>query len=373
MRIFFATGEASGDMLAAALAGAMREFEPQACFRGIGGERMRAAGFTLTTRTTGWASLGPVAALRRIPPLLLNMLRHALWLRLRPYDLVVLIDFGAYNLRFARALRTLGYRRPILYFFPPGAWLDRARQARAVAASTVPLVPFEHQRDFFRSLGYEVPYFGHPLASLVNARPPRVPAPRDGGVAAILPGSRRGEIEWHLPRLLDAAVLLQERRPNARFIVSLASDEAASYAEPFLRAQRYARLASRMVRGAEAAFDVADAAWIASGTAVLEAALREVPTVALYVLAPAQAAIGYRVWLRHHPYITLPNVLLGREIVPELLQENATPPQLCDALDRLLADPAPQLEAMRAVRAALGPSDALRRCATFATALARSA
>jgi len=373
VRIFFATGEASGDMLAAALATAMREFEPAASFWGIGGERMREAGFTLTTRTMGWASLGPLAALRRIPPLLFNMLRHALWLRLRPYDLVVLIDFGAYNLRFARTLRALGYRRPILYFFPPGAWLDRTRQAHAVAVNTVPLVPFEHQRDFFASLGCEVAYFGHPLASLVHARAPRAPAPRDGGVIALLPGSRRGEIEWHLPRLLDAAALLAQRRPSARFVVSIASDEAAAYVAPMLRAQQYARLAGQTVGGAEAAFDLADAAWVASGTAVLEATLREVPTVALYVLAPAQAAIARRVWLNDHPYITLPNILLEREVVPELLQDDATPLRLCDAVDRLLADPTPQLEAMRAVRAALGAPDALRRCAAFAAALARSA
>jgi len=372
VRIFFATGEASGDMLAAALATAMREFEPAACFWGIGGERMREAGFTLTTHTTGWASLGPLAALRRIPPLLFNMLRNALWLRLRPYDLVVLIDFGAYNLRFARTLRALGYRRPILYFFPPGAWLDRARQARAVAASAVPLVPFEHQRDFFGSLGCEVAYFGHPLASLVHARSPRAPAPCDGGLVALLPGSRRGEIALLLPRLLEAAARLQERRPKARFIVSIANDEAARYAQPILAAQRYAHLVSATVRGAGAAFDVADAAWIASGTAVLEATLREVPTVALYALAPAQAAIGRRVWLGDHPYVTLPNILLGREVVPELLQDDATPQKLCDALGRLLADPAPRLDAMRAVRAALGPPDALRRGAAFAAVLARS-
>lgn len=360
-------------MLAAALATAMREFEPAASFWGIGGERMREAGFTLTTRTTGWASLGPLAALRRIPRLLFNMLGHALWLRVRPYDLVVLIDFGAYNLRFARTLRAVGYRRPILYFFPPGAWLDRERQARAVAASTVPLVPFEHQRDFFGSLGCEVAYFGHPLASLVYARSPRAPAPRDGGVIALLPGSRRGEIEQHLPRLLDAADLLRGRRPQARFIVSIASDEAARYVQPILADKRYAGLVDGTVRGAGAAFDVADAVWVASGTAVLEAALREVSTVALYVLAPAQAAIARRVWLKAHHYITLPNILLEREVVPELLQADATPLRLCDAVDRLLADPTPQLEAMRAVRAALGAPDALRRCAAFAAALARSA
>lgn len=382
-RVFFATGEASGDMLAAALGTALRDFLPDVRLCGIGGERMSGAGFALTTRTTGWASLGPLAALRRIAPLLLNMLCHALWLCAVRHDLIVLVDFGAYNLRLAKMLRALGYRRPILYFFPPGAWLDRASQAGAVARTTVPLVPFAHQRDFYRSLGLRTAYFGHPLASLIAPRTPRAPAQRDGGVIALLPGSRRGEIERHLPLLLAAATLLLRRRPQARFIVSVANDEAAGYIAAIVGSgQRHleirkqhdgspgaAALALETVRGTSGAFEEADAAWIASGTAVLEAALWEVPAVALYVVARSQAALGRRIWLRDHPYITLPNILLRREIVPERLQDDATPEKLCSAIEPLLADPAAQLRELRAVRAALGPPGALRCSAAFAAAL----
>ncbi len=368
-RVFFATGEASGDMLAAALGTALREFVPEVRLCGIGGERMAAAGFRLTTRTTGWASLGPLAALRRIPPLLVNLLRHAVWLRGVRHELVVLVDFGAYNLRLAKTLRAFGYRRPVLYFFPPGAWLDRASQAAAVARTAVPLVPFAHQRDFYRSLGLGVAYFGHPLATLVQPRSRRAAAPRDGGTIALLPGSRRGEIEQHLPLLLAAATLLLQHRPQARFIVSVANDEAAGYVAAILRARGVTAALLQTVRGSGAAFERADAAWIASGTAVLEAALREVPAVALYVVAPAQAAYGRRIWLRDHPYITLPNILLDREIVPECLQDDATPERLCAAIEPLLVDPATQLRELRAVRAALGPPGALRRSAAFAAAL----
>ena len=258
-------------MLAATLAEAMREFVPQATFGGIGGERMLAAGFALTTRTAGWASLGPVEALRRIPPLLLNMLRHAAWLRAAPWDLVVLVDFGAYNLRFAKTLRALGYTGPILYYFPPGAWLDRPTQAAAVARTTIPLTAFAHQRDFYRSLGLGIAWFGHPLASLIVPRPARPPAPEDGGLVALLPGSRRGEIARHLPPLLAACALVRVHRPAVRFVVGAADGEAERAIE-----REFARGGFRMaiVRGARAAFDEADAAWIASGTAVLEATLR---------------------------------------------------------------------------------------------------
>ena len=336
---------------------------------------MLAAGFTLTTRTTDWASMGPIEALRRIPPLLANALAHAVWLRARPWDLVVLVDFGAYNVRLAKALRALGYAGPILYYFPPGAWLDKSAQALTVARNATPLTAFAHQRDFYHSLDLGIAYFGHPLVSLVAPRAPRPLAAPDAGVVALLPGSRRGEIARHLPPLLAACERLRARRPNASFVIGAADGEAAQLVAHLLatRARTEATLDVTVVRGARAALDAADAAWIASGTAVLEAALREVPAVALYILSRAQAKIATRVWLRDHPYITLPNILLGREVVPEVLQAAATPERLAAALEAVLSDPAPQLRAMRDVRAALGEPQALRRCAAFAVALGRAA
>jgi lipid-A-disaccharide synthase len=375
MRVFVATGEASGDMLAAALAVALRECVPDATFAGVGSERMAAAGFALTTRTAGWAAMGPIEALRRIPPLFANVWRHAFWLRAKPWDLVVLIDFGAYNLRFAKTLRLLGYRRPILYLMPPGAWLDKPAQARAVARYATALTAFAHQRDFYVSLGLPSAYFGHPLVSLVGPREPRPPAPPDGGVIAILPGSRRGELARHLPPLFDALRILRAARPRARFVIGAADSESE---RTIVRALEAAfpppgggrEHGVRIVGGAREALDGADAAWIASGTAVLEATLREVPTVAFYVIARSQVAIAKRVWRK--PYITLPNLLVDAAVVPELVQDAVTPQRLVRAIEPLLLDPAGQLAAMRAVRATLGPADALQRCANFAAELART-
>jgi lipid-A-disaccharide synthase len=355
-------------MLAAALAGAMRDIEPDIRFVGIGSERMSAAGIGLTTRTTGWASMGPIGAIKRIPPLFFNMWRHALWLRSSPWDLIVVVDFGASNLRFAKTLRGLGYPGPILYFFPPGAWLDRPSQARKVARYTTALTPFAHQRDFYRSLKLPVTYFGHPLVSLIQPRASRPPAPPDGGVIGILPGSRRAEIARHLGRLLKAARIVRARRPNARFIVSAADADAEASIAAELKRTFFDGV--RIVRGAEPVLEKADAAWIASGTAVLEAALREVPTVALYVIEAAQVGLARKL-MGDRPWVTLPNILLEREIVPEVLQDDATPERLADALEPLLRDPAEQLAGMRAVRASLGAPDALQRCAAFAVSLAR--
>ncbi len=368
MRVFFATGEPSGDMLAATLAEAIREFAPDARFRGIGGERMRAAGIEIVTPTAGWASMGPLAALRLIPKLLFDAFRQTLRLRLAPVDLVVLVDFGAYNLRLARLLRWSGYTGRVLYYFPPGAWLDSPSKARVVAENAIPLTAFAHQRDFYASLGLDCAWFGHPLCSLVEPRAARPPAPPRGGTVALLPGSRRGEIAFHLPPLLAACALVRARRPEATFVVSAAD----AYVERFISAElARAGVRMRIVRGTSAAFETADAAWIASGTAVLEATLREVPTVALYVISAAQARIARRVWLDRHPFVTLPNILLGREMIRERLQEAATPQNLADDVEELLRAPECRIAEMRAFRALLGPPDALRRCAAFATVLAR--
>jgi lipid-A-disaccharide synthase len=120
----------------------------------------------------------------------------------------------------------------------------------------------------------------------------------------------------------------------------------------------------RIVQGVHSALEAADAALVASGTAVLEAALREVPTAALYVVSNAQAKIARRVYKK--PFITLPNILLDRPLIPELLQEQATPANLAEAADLLLRDASEQIAGMREVRSRLGPPDALVRCARFA-------
>ena len=372
MRIFMATGEPSGDMSAAALADAIRTIVPGAVFEGIGGERMRAAGFRIATETRGWASMGPLAAIPKIAPLWVTMWRHALALRANPPALVVLVDFGAFNLRFAKSLRTIGYRGPIVYFFPPGAMLDRYKQAHAVARWTRPLSAFARQRDYYRWLGLDIAYFGHPLVSLVLPRPPHPPPPRDGGTVALLPGSRRREIERHGGRLIAAFAALRAARPRLRGLIGAADADAERQIRRMLSlAGPEMRIGLEVVRGADAALERADAAWIKSGTAVLEAALREVPAVALYVVSPSEVEIGRRMW--HGPYITLPNILLAREAIPELLQEAATPERLAAALAALLDDPSGQIADVRALRAALGPPDALTRCAQYAVDVARGA
>ena len=223
------------------------------------------------------------------------------------FDLIVLVDFGAFNLRIAKARACSDTRTPILYYFPPGAWLDNAAQARRSRARCDALTAFAHQRDFYRSLGLPIAWFGHPLASLMAPRPPRPAPPPTAGSVALLPGSREASSRAIRRALLALSCSCATRRPQ------LTRCSSAAHREP-RRAGSRARCGSRRRAGrdrpgARAALERADAASVASGTAVLEAALLEVPTVALYILGRRAGHVRAARLLGR--FVTLPNLLLG--------------------------------------------------------------
>lgn len=369
MRYFLSSGEASGELAATLIAQAIRRIDPQAQFEGIGAARMRDCGIRIWRDHTGWASMGPIAAIPRIPKLLLTMLRTAQHIVQSKPDIVILVDFGAFNVRLAKRLRRIGYRGPILDVFPPATWLDRANVARDVAAIATPLTAFAHQRDFYRSLGLPIAYFGHPLAGQYTLRPARETPSADNGTIALLPGSRRGELRYHLPRLLEAFQELRAKRPQLRGIVGAADERG----ERMIReaALRAGIADLTYVRGTQAAIAQADAAWVASGTAVLECALSGVPAVALYVIATVLVKHARRVYSGR--FITLPNLVLDRAVVPEFLQDAATPHNLAQAMDGVLRDPHAQYREFERLRDALGPPDALEQCAAYAVRLAQGA
>lgn len=367
MRYFLSSGEASGELAATLIAQAIARVDPQAQFEGIGAARMRENGIPLWRDHTGWASMGPLAAIPRIPKLLVVMLDTARHIVQSKPDLVILVDFGAFNLRLAKRLRAIGYRGAVLDVFPPGTWLDRAKTARDVAAVAMPLTAFAHQRDFYASLGLPIAYFGHPLAGQYAMRAPRAAPPPGNGMVALLPGSRGGELRYHVPRLLAAFTQLRAKRPQLRGVIGAADDRAQTSLRAAAKRAGLGDLA--IVRGTQAALAHADAAWVASGTAVLECALSGVPAVALYVIAPMLVKHARRVYSGR--FVALPNLVLDRPVVPELLQDDATPDRLARAMDELLRDPAAQYGEFVRLREALGPPDALERCASFAVDLAR--
>ena len=201
-------------------------------------------------------------------------------------------------------------------------------------------------------------------------RAARAAPPRDGGCVALLPGSRGGELHRHVPALLRALEELRRTRPRLRATLGAADAQAQKALSRTVLA-----LGAHDVRveiGVRAALADADAAWVASGTAVLETVLLGVPAIALYIVAPSVVWYGRRMQRRivGGRFITLPNLVADKEIVPEYLQDDATPERLARAMDDLLADPARQRAHFPALRAALGEPGALDRCAAFAVKLA---
>jgi lipid-A-disaccharide synthase len=285
-------------------------------------------------------------------------------------DLVILVDFGAFNLRLATTLRTrLRYSGPLLYAFPPAAWLDNEKRAQLVSSVAVPMPAFEHQYRFYKSLRLPVVYFGYPLVSKYVLRPLRPRPSEDGGTVALLPGSRSGELRFNLPRIVGALRLLQGRRPQLRAIFGAATDAGEKRLHRIIARERLLNVS--VVRGVQAAVADADAAIVVSGTAVLETTLLGVPSVAMYVISPAQVRIAHKIY--SGKYVTLPNLILERELVPELLQDDATPERLADSIEALLRNPLSQYDAFAELHERVGPPTALEDSARFAVALGRAA
>ncbi len=360
-------GEASGDLQGALLLRELRALRPDLRCEAIGSDRLRAAGAQIVADSAEWATIGPISVIGKIPMLLYMWHRIMRRMHANPPRLIVPIDFGAFNLRLATRMRRDGYSGKIVYYFPPGAWLYDERQAREVAAAATPLAAFPNQRDFYRSLSLPVEYFGNPLVSVIASRASE-PASGKPGIVAF-PGSRQEEVGLLLPVVARAAKRLAQER-GATFTLAVASTARAKQIESLWAKSggpEGATLASG--DGIASALERAHLAWVASGTAVLETALRGVPQIAFYKISPAQ----YRIAQRRVPQfvdgpITLPNLLLKRPIVPELLQDGFTPERLAESTAQFLDQPqrrAEQIAAYAELRATLGPADALQRIARY--------
>ena len=309
--------------------------------------------------------MGPAAAIPRIPKLLYAMLRTAAHINASRPDLVVLVGLRRFQPALGRHAAPHRVRRCDPRPFSARAWLDDARKARRVSRLCIPVTAFAHQWTLSQP-GLPHRVFRSSAGGALRLAGAAAGASAPGRHGRMLPGSRGGELRRHVPRLLDAFAALRRRRPALRGRFAAADARAERIIAESMRQRSFAGI--DIERGVERALQNADGAWVASGTAVLETALVGVPAVALYVIPPALERYGKR--MIKHRYITLPNLVLGREIVPELLQDAASPEALADTLDRLMLDPSEQLRAFEEMRAALGPSDALDRCARFAVSLA---
>lgn len=378
MEVFIVAGEPSGDRQGAALAGEIRRLEPRAGITGVGGQAMAGAGVRLLFDSSGWAAIGVPEALKKVPGLWLKQRAMLRRLRERPPAVMVLIDFGAFNLRLARAIRGSGI--PILYYFPPRSWSRAAPTGDLTDLVDAIATPFPWSERVLAGGRAEVRWVGHPLVEQV--RPSITPAAarerwgvaEDERVVAVAPGSRAQELRLILPELAGAAATLSRELPGLRFAVSA----APGVRQDRLR-QRFRRLGIEpiVIAGLDPdLLQVAEVALVTSGTATLEMAILGVPMVVVYKVSRA-GVLQYAIMRRMRGplrFIAMPNLVLEREVVPELVQERARAEVIAAGARRLLDDRA-AWERMRRdlhqVAAALGPPGAAARAAAMALALAR--
>jgi lipid-A-disaccharide synthase len=354
LRVALVAGEASGDILGAGLMQALKTRHPQIEFIGVGGPLMQAEGLSAYFPMERLAVMGLVEVLGRLPELLMRRRRLIKTLIAAKPDVFIGIDAPDFNLGLELKLRRAGIKT--VHYVSPSVWAWRQKRVLKIRdACDLMLCLFPFEAQFYDAHQVPVRFVGHPLADAIPQQADRAAArealdlPQDGTVVALLPGSRGGEVARLGALFLDTAVRLRTLRPGIRFVVPCASPERRVQLEQMLvgRDLPLSLLDSR----SHDALAACDAVLIASGTATLEALLYKRPMVVAYKVAP----LTYRILKRlvSSAYISLPNLLAERLLVPELIQDAATPEALAQALAPLLDDGEVQTEGFDVIHRAL--------------------
>ncbi|WP_434456373.1 lipid-A-disaccharide synthase [Stutzerimonas urumqiensis] len=337
LRIALVAGEASGDILGAGLMRSIAAVRPDVEFIGVGGARMERAGLTSLFPMERLSVMGLVEVIGRLPELLSRRRRLAATLIEAQPDVFIGIDAPDFNLGLELTLRQAGIRT--VHYVSPSVWAWRQKRVlkmRAACDLVLTLFPFEAR--FYETHGVPVRFVGHPLADDVPLAIDRAEAcdrlglPSDEPVVALMPGSREGEVARLGTLFLDTAERLRALRPGVRFVLPCANPQRREQIEAMLV---HRELPLMLLDGrSHDALAACDAVLIASGTATLEALLFKRPMVVAYRVAP----LTYRILRRlvRSPFVSLPNLLAGTPLVPELLQEAAQPDEMASLLAGLL-------------------------------------
>ena len=343
-------GEASGDLLGSHFMATLKEARPEVRFVGIGGPKMQSEGMEVLFPMEKLAVRGYVEVLRHYREIIgIRSKLRKYFLANRP-DLFIAVDAPDFNLNLELALKQHGI--PTIHYVSPSIWAWRGERIHKIKrAVSHMLALFPHEPKLYQQAGVPVDYVGHPLADMLPEQPNRAEMretmriPTHAKVFALLPGSRQSEVRQLARTLIETAKLILQKLPDARFLVPLASRETRGIFEQALYDCGAQELPITMLFGhAQDAMIVADGVLVASGTATLEAALLKRPMVITYRMP----ALSWWLMKRksYQPYFGLPNILCGRFVVPELMQEDATPENLAQALLNLLnnKDAVEQLE-----------------------------
>ena len=365
-KILISAGEASGDIHAAAVTAALKKIDSAIEVFGMGGDAVRAAGGEVLFDIKDHGVMGFVEVIKKLPDLFKLRSDFARVMDERKPDCLVVVDYPGFNMKLAKVAHDKGI--PVVSYIAPSAWAwnkGRAKNVAKIVDKVACIFPFEY--DVYEEAGAPVEFVGHPLLDIVHPSMERAAAEAWAGKEAghplvlLMPGSRLMEIEKMLPTLLEGAKLLKKQLPEVQFAMPRAGTIPLELLQSKIKASG---LEIKITEGHNYdLFSVADLALATSGTVTLEAALCGLPSVIVYRTSALNAFIARRVI--NIPNIGLPNIVAGRQILPELLQEDFTPANVANTAVELLApERRPQLEANLAyMKARLGEPGAVNRVA----------
>ena len=372
-RILISAGEASGDLYAGAVTRGIKQLNPETEVFGMGGDCLREAGGEVLFDIKDHSLMGFVEVLKKLPDVW--KLRNAFidLMEKRKPDVLLTIDYPGFNMRLAKLAKERGIN--VVYFIAPQVWAWRPGRAADVAKVTDKIAcifPFEC--DFYKSYGADIEFIGHPLVDTVKPSLSRKEAEELAGkrtghpLILLMPGSREMEIQRLLPVMLDAVKILKQKRPELDFAIPRAATIAKEILEDSVR---QAGLNIRLIEGHNYdVMSVADLAIVTSGTVTLEAAMCGLGCEILYKSSPVSFWIAKRVV--KIPNIGLPNIVAGRQIEPELLQDDCTPENIAaTALKMLEPERFAQLQRdLQEVKEKLGEPGAVKRVAELVLRMA---
>lgn len=365
-KILISAGEASGDIHAAAVTAALKQIDSSVEVFGMGGDALRAAGGEVLFDIKDHGVMGFVEVIKKLPDLFKLRSDFARVMDERKPDCLVVVDYPGFNMKLAKVAHDKGI--PVVSYIAPSAWAwnkGRAKNVAKIVDKVACIFPFEY--DVYEEAGAPVEFVGHPLLDIVHPTMERAEAEAWAGKEAghplvlLMPGSRLMEIEKMLPNLLAGAKLLKKQLPEVQFAMPRAGTIPLELLQSKIKASG---LEIKITEGHNYdLFSVADLALATSGTVTLEAALCGLPSIIVYRTSALNAFIARRVI--NIPNIGLPNIVAGRQILPELLQEDFTPANVAKTAVELLApERRPQLEADLAfMKARLGEPGAVKRVA----------
>ena len=362
-KIMISVGEASGDLHGASVAKAIKEINPHAYIFGMGGINMKNNGVEIYHDIADLGVIGFVEVMKNLRRLFQLKADLVELMKKEKPDVLVVIDYPDFNMRLAKEAKKLNI--PIVSYISPSAWAWRPGRAKNVAKIVdciAAIFPFE--ADFYSKAGAKVEFVGHPLLDIVKPTMGKDDTYKYFGAARqqivlLLPGSRKQEIQNLLPEMLKAAEQIVKVKPDVQFYLPIASTIPQSMVMNII--EKYSIKVNLTHDKNYDLMSIADVGIASSGTVTLEAAILNLPTVVIYKLAFLTYLLGKM--LVKIPYFSLPNIIVGRKLIPELLQNQANYNNIAKETIKILENSAKMKQEMKIVTERLGQGGAVKKVA----------